>query len=391
LSFEAHLRSALDALQRASLLRSPRVHEAAHAPELLIHGTRVVNLCSNDYLGFAADPTIARAASVALLEHGLGAGASRLITGTHALHRRAEARLARYVGKASSLLFSTGYAANVGTVQALLGSGDVIFSDALNHASVIDGARLSRARVIVYRHADHEHLAQLLAAHRAQYRVALVITESLFSMDGDLAPLAELRALCDRYHTGLYVDEAHALGMLGPQGRGLCAELSIHADVLVGTLGKAFGCSGAFVAGSTELTTLLENRARSFVFSTAAPHALAAAAITACDLVEQADERRAQARVNALRVREQLTSFGYNVPSGRGPIIPAIIGEPEAVMALSRALFERGVFVQGIRPPTVPAGTSRLRITPIATHTEAQLTRALDAFAELNPAHASRG
>lgn len=387
MTFEAHLRRTLDTLTRDGLLRSPRVHEAAHAPELVIHGAPVINLCSNDYLGLAAEPAIARAAEAALREHGLGAGASRLITGTHALHRRAEARLARFVQKDAALLFSTGYAANVGAVQALVGRDDVIFSDALNHASLIDGARLSRARVIIYRHADPEHLAQLLAEHRARHRGALVITESLFSMDGDRAPLPALRALCDRYDAGLYVDEAHALGVLGPSGRGLCAEHAIHADVLIGTLGKAFGCSGAFAAGSAELTALLENRARSFVFSTAAPPALAAAALTACELVEQADALRARARDNARLVREQLTRLGYTVPRPRedGPIIPALLGAPDAVMALSRALFERGVFVQGIRPPTVPAGTSRLRITPIATHSAAQLARALEAFAELRP------
>lgn len=389
MTFEAHLRRALDALTRDSLLRTPRVHESAHAPELLIQGARLINLCSNDYLGLASDPAIARAASEALLEHGLGAGAARLVTGTHALHRRAEARLARYTGKASALLFSTGYAANLGAVQALASQDDVIFSDALNHASLIDGARLSRARVLVYRHADPEHLAELLAAHRAQHRGALVLTESLFSMDGDTAPLTELRALCDRYDAGLYVDEAHAIGVLGPSGRGLCAELAVHADVLMAGLGKAFGCSGAFIAGSTELTTLLENRARSFVFSTAAPHALAAATITACDLVEQADDRRARLHMNALQLREQLTTFGYTILPGPGPIIPAIVGSPEAVMTLSRSLFERGVFVQGIRPPTVPAGTSRLRITPIATHSQAQLDRALEAFAALRPADGS--
>jgi 8-amino-7-oxononanoate synthase len=388
-TFEAHLRRALDALTRDALLRTPRVHEAAHAPELLIQGARVINLCSNDYLGLAADPVIARAAADALLEHGLGAGAARLVTGTHALHRRAEARLARFMHKASALLFSTGYAANVGAVQALLGRDDVIFSDALNHASLIDGARLSRARVIIYRHADPEHLAELLAAHRAQHGVAVVITESLFSMDGDTAPLPELRALCDRYDAGLYVDEAHALGVLGPSGRGLCAELDVHADVLMGGLGKAFGCSGGFIAGSADLIALLENRARSFVFSTAPPHALAAAAIAACDVVEQADDRRQRLAANAVQVRDQLTRLGYRVLPGRGPIIPAIIGSPDAVMQLSRSLFERDVFVQGIRPPTVPAGTSRLRITPIATHSDAQLSRALGAFAALRPPSAA--
>jgi len=384
-TFEAHVRRALDALTRDALLRVPRVHEASQAAELLIGGSRLINLCSNDYLGLAADPALARAAADALHEHGLGAGASRLVTGTHDLHRRAEARLARYVGSPSALLFATGFAANIGSVPALAGKDDVIFSDALNHASLIDGARLSRARVIIYRHGDAQHLEELLGLHRAAYRAALVITESLFSMDGDLAPLVDLRALCDRFDAGLYVDEAHALGVLGPDGRGLCAAHGVTPDALVGTLGKAFGCSGAFVAGSADLITLLENRARSFVFSTAAPHALAAAAIVACDLVEQAAERRRRLLANALHVREQLTSFGYRVPAGLGPVIPAIVGSAEGVMALSRALYERGIFVQGIRPPTVPAGTSRLRITPIATHTDAQLGRALEAFAALAP------
>jgi 8-amino-7-oxononanoate synthase len=384
-SFEAHLRRAIDSLTRDALLRTPRVHAATQGAELLIDGSRLINLCSNDYLGLASDPALARAAADALAEHGLGAGSSRLVTGTHDLHRRAEARLARYVGKAAALLFATGYSVNVGSLPALASKDDVIFSDALNHASIIDGARLSRAHVIIYRHGDAEHLTELLAAHRADYRAALVATESLFSMDGDVAPLAELRTLCDRFDAGLYVDEAHALGVLGPDGRGLCAELGVTPDALVGTLGKAFGCSGAFIAGSSDLITLLENRARSFVFSTAAPHALAAAAIIACDLVEQARDRRSRVLANALHVREQLTSFGYTIPSGRGPIIPAIVGPADAAMALSRGLFERGVFVQGIRPPTVSAGTSRLRITPIATHTDAQLTRALEAFDELKP------
>jgi 8-amino-7-oxononanoate synthase len=380
MTFETQLRDRLHALEREGLLRVPRIHAAAQAPELLIEGRRVLNLCSNNYLGFADDPSIARAAIEVLSEHGIGTGAARLITGTHTLHRSAEQRLARYVEKPAALLFSSGYAANVGTVQALVGKDDLVLSDALNHASLIDGARLSRARVLVYRHADAEHAAELLAAHRAQHRVALVITETLFSMDGDCAPVSALRAACDRYDAGLYVDEAHAIGVLGPRGRGVCAELDVLPDVFVGTLGKAFGTSGAFVAGSEALCGLLENRARSFVFSTAAPHALAAASIVACDRVERADDRRAALATHAARLRSELVNLGYNVPAGFGPIVPAVIGDPATTMALSRALFEQGIFVQGIRPPTVPAGTSRLRITPMATHSEAQISRALEAL-----------
>ncbi len=379
-TFDAHIRRALDALQNAGLLREPRTIESAQGPELRIAGQRVLNLCSNNYLGFADDPALARAASEALIEHGFGATASRLITGTHALHRAAEQRLARFLAKPSALLFSTGYAANVGALQALAARDDLVLSDSLNHASLIDGARLSRARIAIYRHLDHEHAAELLAEHRAQHRAAIVITESLFSMDGDAAPLLELRALCDRYDAGLLVDDAHAIGVLGPNGRGLCAEQGVRPDVLIGTLGKAFGASGAFVAGSADLVQLLENRARSFVFSTAAPHALAAAAIVACDLVEQADDRRATLLRHAERLRVGLVEAGYETRPGRGPIVPALIGAPEETMAISRALFDRGVFVQGIRPPTVPAGTSRLRLTPMATHTEAQIEQALDAL-----------
>jgi 8-amino-7-oxononanoate synthase len=380
MSFEADLRDRLHALDRDGLLRVPRSHAAAQAPELLIDGRRVLNLCSNNYLGFADDLTIARAAIDVLSEHGVGAGASRLITGTHALHRAAEQRLARFVQKPAALLFSSGYSANVGAVQALVGREDLVLSDAFNHASLIDGSRLSRARVLIYRHGDAEHAAALLAEHRAQHRTALVVTDALFSMDGDAAPLVALRAACDRYDAGLYVDEAHSIGVLGPSGRGLCAELEVQPDVFIGTLGKAFGTSGAFVAGSEALCRLLENRARSFVFSTAAPHALAAAAMVACDSVERADERRAKLAAHAARLRSALVNFGYNVPTGFGPIVPAVIGEASTVMAVSRALFEHGVFVQGIRPPTVPAGTSRLRITPIATHSDAQIDQALSAL-----------
>jgi 8-amino-7-oxononanoate synthase len=380
MDFDRHVRQRLAELESAGLLRKPRSVEGRNGPTLRIGGREVIGLCSNNYLGLADDPRLEAAVVDALAEAGTGAGASRQISGTSSLHTAAEARLARFMGTPRALLFSTGYAANVGAVQALVGEGDAIFSDALNHASIIDGCRLSRARVHVYRHLDLDHLAALLSEQRARSRAALVISETLFSMDGDLASAAELRALSHRYDCGLVLDEAHALGVLGPQGRGVASRETVRADATIGTLGKAFGCSGAFVAGSTDLVALIENRARSFVFSTAPMPALAAAATTATDLVEAADERRAALLAHARELRTGLRSLGYRAGEGDTPIIPVHVGEPEATMALSAALLEQGVFVHGIRPPTVPLGTSRLRVTPMATHSGAHIAAALEAF-----------
>jgi 8-amino-7-oxononanoate synthase len=378
--FHDAIQLALRDLEEAGLLRSPRVLAGSTSPEVVIDGRRVLNLCSNNYLGLADDDRLSAAAILSLQEAGLGAGASRQISGTFSLHRTAEARLASFVGLPSAVLFSSGYAANVGAIPALASRDCLILSDRLNHASLIDGCRLSRARVRVYDHLDCDHVDQLLRAHRADHRTALLVTESLFSMDGDLAPLAELRSLCDRYEVGLYVDEAHALGVLGPKGRGSCADAGVTADVLVGTLGKAFGASGAFVAGTATLVRLVENRSRSFVFSTATPAALAAAVTVAVEVVERADDRRRQLAAHAIRLRAGLSDAGFRVSPGTSSIIPVVIGDPAATMRLSADLLAAGVFVHGIRPPTVPSGTSRLRITPMATHTSPQLDAALDSL-----------
>lgn len=380
MSFDEHIARALQRLERDHLLRAPRVVAGPQGPELCIDGRTVIGLCSNDYLGIAADPRLAEPTCAALARAGLGSGASRHICGTSELHHEAERRLARFVGRPRALLFSSGYAANVGSLQALMGPRDVIFSDALNHASLIDGCRLSRATVHVYRHADPEHLQALLSAHRSHHENALVVSESLFSMDADEAPLPALRELADGHDAGLLLDEAHALGVLGPGGRGLAAAAGITPDLLVGTLGKAFGCSGAFVAASAPTAQLIENRARSYVFSTAPPPALAAATLAATDLVAQADDRRARVLAHAARLRDELSRLELRVLPGRAPIIPVIVGDARRTTELSARLLEQGVFVHGIRPPTVAPGTSRLRVTPIATHTDAQLDRALDAF-----------
>jgi 8-amino-7-oxononanoate synthase len=383
MDFEVHIRETLAELERAALLRTPRPIVGPQGATLTVQGRPAIGLCSNNYLGLAGDPRLIAATVDALHALGAGSGASRHISGTSVVHREAERRLAAFVRQPAALLFSTGYATNVGTIPALVRAGDAVFSDELNHASLIDGCRLSRAAVHVYRHGDLEHLEQLLAEHRPRARAALVLTESIFSMDGDAAPLVGLRALCDRHRCGLLVDDAHALGVLGPEGRGLCSRENVVPDLLVGTLSKAFGCSGGFVAGSRDAIALIENRARSYVFSTAPFPALAATAIAATDLVESAADRRAAVLRHASTLRTGLRALGYRVLEGDCAIVPVVIGEAEATMAMSAALLERGVFVHGVRPPTVPPGTSRLRVTPMATHSDAQIAAALEAFAAL--------
>ena len=370
-------------LEQAGLLRCPSQVTGAQGPELEIDGRPVVCLCSNNYLGLAAHPELVAAARASLDEDGLGAAASRLITGTMEAHREAEAALAGFVGAADAALFSSGYAANLGAIQALTGPRDLLFSDALNHASLIDGCRLSRARVHVYRHADPDHLESLLREHRAGGERAMILTDSLFSMDGDAAPLAELSDLAQRFDAALFVDEAHALGVLGPCGRGLCASVDLRPDILIGTLGKSFGVAGAFVAASEEAVSLVRNRARSFVYSTAPPPLVARAARAAIPLVEGADEARRQLLSHASRLRRELRTLGFDVPEGQSQILPVLIGDNDRTMQASAKLLDRGVFVQGIRPPTVPVGTARLRLTPMATHRKEHIDRAVAAFATL--------
>jgi 8-amino-7-oxononanoate synthase len=301
-------------------------------------------------------------------------------------HREAEAAFAGFLQTPSAALFASGYDANVGAIQALVGPGDAVFSDALNHASLIDGCRLSRAEVHVYAHRDVGHLESLLRLHRPRARRALIVTDSLFSMDGVVAPLRALATTAREFEAGLLVDEAHAIGVMGPRGRGLAAAQEVEPDALIATLGKSFGVAGAFVAGTEPLVALVRNRARSFVFSTAPPPMIARAATVALELVQGADEARRTLLGHARRLRAALRTLGYEAPEGESHIIPVLIGSNEATMQLSGRLLEQGVFVQGIRPPTVPPGTARLRVTPMATHTSEQIDRAIGAFAALSRA-----
>lgn len=372
-------------LEQAELLRRARAVDGPQDTHLLVEGRRVLCLCSNNYLGLARHPALASAVREAIEAEGIGAGASRQISGNMALHRKLEAALAAHVGAQSAVLFATGYSANVGTVQALAGPGDAIFSDRLNHASLIDGARLSRARVIVYEHGDLADLERKLVAHRPQAKGALIITESLFSMDGDVAPLRALAELAAHHRSGLLVDEAHAMGVFGPEGRGLCAEQGVVPDVLVGTLGKAYGAQGAFACGAANVGDLVRNRARSYVFSTAPSPAFCAAALAGLRLLREADGLRSKLREHWRLLRAGLRELGFEVPPGDSPIVPVMTGSPRATMALSQALFERGVFVHGVRPPTVPPGTGRLRVVPMATHSREDISEALSAFSLVRP------
>jgi len=340
-------------------------------------------LSSNDYLGLTSHPQLRASLVRASRQWATGAAASRLISGTQRVHREAEARLAKLTRTERALLFSSGYAANVGVLSSLPRAADVVFSDALNHASIIDGCRLGKARVIVYPHADVDALTRLLEQHRSHHGAAFIVTDALFSMDGDRAPLGALSELSARFDASLIVDEAHSLGVLGPAGAGACAEAGVTPELLVGTLGKALGLWGAFAASTPSVIELLENSARSFVFSTATSPAGAAACVVACDLVQAADDARARVLRYATRLRDGLRSRGWRVPAGDAQIVPVVIGPADVTMQISSALFERGFFVQGIRPPTVPQGTSRLRLAPMATHSDSMIEGVLAAFRDL--------
>jgi len=371
----------LAALADKGLLRRLRALGSAADPEVVLGDRRVLLFCSNNYLGLATDARLRAAACVAIVRWGCGTGSSRLISGHLDLHAEVEARLAAFKGAEAALLFASGYQANIGAITALVGRGDHVYSDALNHASIVDGCRLSRASVHVYPHRDVGELERLLAATPPGGR-RLVVTDSVFSMDGDRAPLAALVVLAEQYHSWLMVDEAHATGVLGPGGAGVAAELGVTARVTVhmGTLGKALGGAGAYVAGARALVDLLVNRARTFVYTTGLAPAAVAAAGAALDVLGAEPERRTAVLRHADRLRAGLRALGYEA-GGDTHIVPVQVGDNRRTLALAEALLARGVLVQAIRPPTVPPGTARLRVTPMATHTSAQIDAALDAFA----------
>jgi 8-amino-7-oxononanoate synthase len=358
----------LDELRRAGLDRRLRLIEGPQGPRVLLDGAEVLLLCSNNYLGLADHPRVRQAAADAAERFGVGAGASRLISGNMALHQRLEERLAEFAGTESALLFGSGYLANTGTISALAHRGDVVFSDELNHASIIDGCRLARAETFVYRHLDLEHLAWGL--RQAGDRARLIVTDGVFSMDGDVAPVPALVELARRHGALLAVDEAHATGALGPGGRGVVAqaEMTDEVDVIVGTLGKALGSYGAYVCADAEITDLLVNTARPFIYSTAPPPPVVGAAIAALTILGEQPGLVEHLRRNAAVLREALEAHGLDAGASRTQIVPVIVGDARQAVTLCERALEGRVFAQAIRPPTVPDGTSRLRLSVMANH-----------------------
>ena len=366
----------LEELESSGLRRRLRLVDGPQAPTVLLDGQPVLLLCSNNYLGLADHPRLRRAAADAALSLGTSAGASRLLSGSMSIHFELEQRLAAFKGTEAALLFGSGYLANTGAIAALARQGEVVCSDELNHASIIDGCRLAGAETFVYRHADAEHLEWGL--RRAAGRASLIVTDGVFSMDGDVAPLSELSDLARRHRCRLMVDEAHATGCLGPGGRGsvAAAGLTDEVDVIVGTLGKALGGYGAYVCGSAELVDFLVNSARPFIFSTAPPPPAVAASSAALELLQERPKRVEKLRANAAALRSGLREQGLEPAGSETQIVPLVIGEADDAMALCERLLEDGLFAQAIRPPTVPPGTCRLRLTVMATHAIADLRRA---------------
>jgi 8-amino-7-oxononanoate synthase len=363
-------------LRERGLHRRLRVISGPQGPNVLLDGNPVLLLCSNNYLGLADHPKVREAAADAAMRWGVGAGASRLISGNMKPHRRLEERLARFKGQETALLFGSGYLANTGAIAALARNGEVVFSDQLNHASIIDGCRLARAETFAYRHCDLEHLEWGL--RKAQGRGSLIVTDGVFSMDGDVAPIAGLHDLAQRYDCRLMVDEAHATGAIGPGGRGSVAAAGLEGDVdlVVGTLGKALGSYGAYVCGSRVMIDYMVNVARPFIFSTAPAPPVVAAGLASLDILESSPHRVDRLQANARAMREALRAEGLPLAESETQILPVMVGDPELTVQLCERALERGVFAQGIRPPTVPEGTSRLRLTTMATHRTAELLRA---------------
>ncbi|GAA3573716.1 8-amino-7-oxononanoate synthase [Marinobacter xestospongiae] len=375
----------LNARHEAGLNRTRRLVRGPQQPSLIADDTSLLAFCSNDYLGLASHPEVCAALTAAVSDAGVGGAASHLICGHHDYHHQLEQRLADLTGRSAALFFSTGYMANLGVISALVGRGDTVFSDRLNHASIIDGCLLSRARIQRYPHNDMDHLADRLAATSGH---KLVVTDGVFSMDGDMAPLRELAALCREHDALLLVDDAHGLGVLGERGAGSLEHLGLseqEVPLLIGTLGKAVGTSGAFVAGPQLLIDYLVQKARTYIYTTAMPPAVAKATCAALDLVEQGQARRRHLAHLIRRFREETQALGYQLMPSATPIQPIMVGDNWTALELSRQLEDRGLLVTAIRPPTVPEGQARLRVTLSAAHTDADLDRLLTALADCRP------
>lgn len=375
----------LEALKQEGLFVNIRTLESPQGAWIVVDGRRVLNLCSNNYLGFCNDPVLKEAAKRAIDEYGVGPGAVRTIAGTMKLHLELERKLAEFKGTEAVVSFQSGFCANLATIPALVGREDVIFSDELNHASIIDGCRLSRAEIIRYAHCDVDDLKAKLQEHRHKFRRALIVTDGVFSMDGDIAPLPEIVKLAREYDAFVMVDDAHGEGVLGKGGRGITDHFGLHGevDIEVGTLSKAFGVVGGYVAGSYELCEYLRQRGRPFLFSSAVTPADVAACIAAVDILLQSEDRVQRLWENACYFQNGLKSLGFDIGKTQTPITPVMLGEAPLAQEFSKRLFEEGIFAQAIGYPTVPRGAARIRVMISAVHTKEDLDFALEKFAKV--------
>lgn len=371
----------LQDLRDRGLYRKLRVVSGPQGPRVLLDGKPVLLLCSNNYLGLADHPRVREAAADAAMRWGVGAGASRLVSGNMTIHRRLEEQLADFKGSEGCVLFGSGYLANTGVVQALARKGDVVFSDELNHASIVDGCRLAGAEVFVYDHCDVEHLAWGL--READGRGSLIVTDGVFSMDGDVAPLEQIVELANRYDARVMVDDAHATGAMGPGGRGTVAAAGLESevDIVMGTLGKALGSYGAYACCDRTMAKYLVNTARTLIFSTALAPPVVAGALAALELLREQPARVEKLQRNASVLRDALKAESLDVGASETQIIPLVIGEADAAVKASERALAHGVFAQAIRPPTVPQGGSRIRLAVMASHTKTELKLAAKVLA----------
>ena len=374
----------LNKIKKTGLYRELKVIGNAQESHIEIEGKTFLSFCSNNYLGLANNPSVVEAVKDAVEEYGWGAGASRLVSGNMTLHETLENVISRFKGKEAALVFPTGYMANLGAISSLVSKGDLVICDKLNHASIIDGCRLSGADFRVYAHCDMEKLENILRKS-SRYNRKLIVTDSVFSMDGDLAPLPDIVRIADKYKAMVMVDEAHGTGVFGRNGRGVVEHFNLNneIDIVMGTLSKAIGSLGGYVTGDNDLINYLRNKARSFMYTTALPPAVCAASIAAINLIKRDPSIRESLWHNVRFINDNLKSLDFNVISSESPIIPILIGDAQKAVDMSKSLYERGILIPAIRPPTVPVNSSRLRMTVMSTHTKEDLEILLEVLSEV--------
>jgi predicted pyridoxal phosphate-dependent acyltransferase len=371
-------------LEKKHLLRKLAIMGSAQGPRVMVNGKSMLLMCSNTYLGLAEHPALREAACAAMERYGFGSGASRLVSGTSGLHEELERKIAEFKDTEAAILFNSGYAANTGIIPVVASAGDAILSDSLNHASIIDGCKLSKAAVHVYRHKDADHVESLLKKSMNARR-RLIVTDGVFSMDGDIAPLPELVSLAEKYDALIMVDDAHATGVLGGRGRGTVEHFGLEGrvNIQMGTLGKALGSFGAYAAGTRDVIDYLVNTSRSFIYSTSLPPAVCAASLAALDIVRTDPILRNRLWNNRDRFVKGLESRGIDIAGSETPIVPVLIGDNGKTLKAADRIFELGLYATAIRTPTVPAGKARIRTTVMATHTEEDIDQAIEIFGTL--------